>query len=163
MPYTPFNPNSPRAKAGLKFQQDVFDKLQEMFPEVEFEMTWDFYKKQDPSLTNKELAIIEKKQGDITYIYNGERRYIECCFAMSESYSRLCEMKRRSFIGPNKWYCYGFKNSTDIVFIPSAVWKKYTSHIEKADKSCRMVPIDSIKNLRCNRIGITEYWGNAHR
>jgi len=162
MSYTPFDPNSKRAIAGLGFQQKVFEQFQNSFPDTEFEMTWDFFKKQDPSLTNKELAILEKQYGDITYVFNGNRHYVECCFAMGKKVSRLCEMKRRKFIGKNKWYCYGFANSEDIVFMPSIVWKKYTAKIDKADKTCRMVPLTSIKGLKAGRNGIRNYWKSVH-
>ena len=84
MSYTPFNPKSKRAIAGLGFQQKVFEEFQKTFPHIKFEMTWDFFKKQDPSLTNKELAILEKRDGDITYMFNGFRHYVECCFAMGK-------------------------------------------------------------------------------
>lgn len=162
MSYTPFNPKSKRAIAGLNFQQKVFDQFQKSFPNIGFEMTWDFYKNQNPSLTNKELAILEKRDGDITYVFEGQRHYVECCFAMGEKLSRLCEMKRLNFIGKNKWYCYGFANSEDIVFMPSTVWKKYTSKIDKADKSCRMVPLANIKNLKAGRYGVRNYWNYVH-
>ena len=145
MPFTPFDPKSKRAIAGLKFQDEVLKNLQAEFPDIHFEMTWDFFKNQDPLLTNRELAIIEKVEGDITYIFNNQRHYIECCFAMGKKLSRLCEMKRKSFLGPNKWYCYGFAFSKDTVFIPSSAWNKHTQLIPKADKSCRMVPLETIQ------------------
>jgi len=162
MPFTPFDPKSPRARAGLKFQDEVLEKLKVSFPEIKFEMTWDFFKNQNPDLTNRELAIIEKQEGDITYLLDGQRHFIECCFAMGKKLSRLCEMKRRSFIGQNKWYCYGFAHSEEIIFIPSFTWKNYTGHIEKADKSCRMIPLKNIKSINAGCNGITEYWQKAH-
>ena len=162
MSYTPFNPTSKRAIAGLGFQRDVLEELQRTFPNIEFEMTWDFFKNQNPELTDKELAIIEKKEGDITYVFNGSRHFVECCFAMGDKLSRLCEMKRRQFVGNNKWYCYGFANSADVVFIPSNVWKKYTSKIDPADKTCRMVPLSSIRGLKAGCLGIENYWRKAH-
>jgi len=162
MSYTPFNPNSKRAIAGLGFQQKVFEEFQKEFPDIEFEMTWDFFKKLNPLLDNKELAIIEKREGDITYEVDGQRHYVECCFAMGKKVSRLCEMKRQKFIGKNKWYCYGFANSEDIIFMPSIVWKKYTAKIDKADKTCRMVPLTSIKGLKAGRKGLQNYWETVH-
>lgn len=162
MSYTPFNPSSKRAIAGLGFQKNMLEELQCTFPNIEFEMTWDFFKRQKPELTNKELAIIEKKEGDITYLYNGSRHFIECCYAMGDKISRLCEMKRRQFVGENKWYCYGFANSNDVIFIPSKVWKKYTSKIKPADKTCRIVPLSSIRGVKAGCLGIENYWKNVH-
>ena len=37
MPFTPFDPNSFRAIQGLKFQQSIFDKLQEHFKDIKFD------------------------------------------------------------------------------------------------------------------------------
>ena len=71
-------------------------------------------------------------------------------------------MKRQNFIGENKWYCYGFADSKDIIFMPSFVWKKYTSKIDKADKTCRMVPLTSIKGLKAGQRGIKNYWSSVH-
>jgi hypothetical protein len=163
MPYTPFDPNSFRAKQGIGFQNSVLQKFKSAYPDINFEMVWDFFKNQNPDLTNKELAIIEKKEGDITYTYNGKRHFIECCFALGTEFSRLCEMKRRSFIGENKWYCYGFAGTEDIVFIPSDPWKKFTSHIPKADKSCRIVQIEDIKSMRLSTDSISKYWARVHK
>ncbi len=162
MSYTPFNPTSKRAIAGLKFQQEVYEELRKTYPGIQFEMTWDFYKKQYPDLTDKDLAILEKQNGDITYMLEGHRHYIECCFAMGTEVSRLCEMKRQKFVGKNKWYCYGFAGSNDMVFMPSIIWKKYTSKIKKADRSCRMVPLKSIRGLKAGRLGIKKYWEIVH-
>ena len=162
MSYTPFKSTSPRAIAGIGFQKRVLKEFQNLFPNIQFEMTWDYFKTQDPSLTDRELAIIEKKEGDITYVFGGERHFVECCFAMGEKLSRLCEMKRKNFIGQNKWYCYGFANSNDIIFIPSFVWQSYTAKIKTSDKSCRMVPVDSIKSIKAGCSGLASYWENVH-
>ena len=162
MSYTPFNPTSKRAIAGLKFQQEVFENLHKTYPDIQFEMTWDFYKKKYPDLTDRDLAILEKQNGDITYMLEGQRHYIECCFAMGTKVSRLCEMKREKFVGKNKWYCYGFAHDNDVIFMPSITWKKYTAKIKKADRSCRMIPLSSIKNLKAGRTGISNYWDEVH-
>ena len=82
MSYTPFVATSPRAIAGIGFQDKVFAQFKDLYPQIKFEMVWDFYKEKQPTLTDRQLAIIEKEQGDITYELNGERRYVECCFAM---------------------------------------------------------------------------------
>lgn len=163
MPFTPFDPNSFRAKAGLEFQDNFMSKLVEKFPNVEFAMVWDFFKDQDETLTNRDLAKIEKRHGDITYVFNGQRHFIECCLVLGKKNSRLCEMKRLKFAGENKWYCYGFRGSEDIVLMPSKVWNLYTSHIPKKDRSCRMVPISSIKNLKAGHKSIEKYWDIVHK
>ena len=162
MSFTPFDPNSPRAIAGLNFQQKFFEAISSAHPEVRFEMTWDHFKSKDNSLNNKQLAILEKEFGDITYVMNGERHYIECCFVMGKKLSRLCEMKRIKFHGENKWYCYGFAECNDVVLIPSLAWKKYTSKIKKRDRSCRMVPISSILGIKAGSHSIENYWENVH-
>ena len=163
MSFTPFNPKSKRAIAGLAFQQRVFENFTVTFPDIRFEMTWDFFKSKNPELTDKDLAVLEKEHGDITYLLHGERHFVECCYAMGTEISRLCEMKRRKFVGKNKWYCYGFSDNDEIILIPSFVWKKYTEQIEPADRSCRIVPLSSIRNLKAGCVGIQEYWLKAHQ
>jgi|TARA_R110000823_G_scaffold148191_1_gene278855 uncharacterized protein with HEPN domain len=162
MSFTPYVATSKRAIAGMAFQSKVFQKLQNSYPGIEFEMVWDFFKEKDPTLSNKELAIIEKKEGDITYIYNEQRYYIECCFAMGTKISRLCEMKRKNFIGKNKWYCYGFAGNDNMIFIHSFVWNEYTSKIDQDDKSCRIVPLKYIFGLRNKITGIQDYMEKLH-
>ena len=162
MSFTPYVATSKRAKAGIAFQNKVFSQLQDLYPGIKFEMVWDFFKDQDPKLTDKELAIIEKKEGDITYMHNGQRHNIECCFAMGTQITRLCEMKRRCFSGKNKWYCYGFAGRDDMIFMHSILWNKYTSKIEQKDRSCRMVPLRYIFGLKNKLTGIEEYMTNQH-
>lgn len=162
MSYTPFNPKSKRAIAGLGFQREILENLQMTFPKVGFEMTWDFFKSKNPDYTDKQLAILEKENGDITYVFNGNRHFIECCFAMGTEVSRLCEMKRQKFVGENKWYCYGFAGTKEIILIPSFVWRKYTETIKPSDRSCRMVPIKAIKGIRAGCKSLESYWSTVH-
>ena len=162
MSYTPFKPTSPRAIAGLGFQQRVFDSFVRTFPNIKFEMTWDYFKNKEPGLSDKELARKEKEWGDITYEVNGDRHWVECCFAMGTRISRLCEMKRKNFVGEKRWYCYGFAGSEAMVFIPSTTWNRYTAHIEQTDKSCRIVALHKIRNLKKAELGIERYWNKVH-
>ena len=82
---------------------------------------------------------------------------------MGERYSRMCEMKRLKFNGENKWYCYGFNGTSDIIMIPSQIWNRYVSKITKRDVSHRMVPIYAIKGLRAGIHNIGEYWKECHK
>lgn len=164
MAYTAFDQNSERSIAGLEFQKNVLVKLQLQFPETEFVMVWDYFKGINPSLTARQLSHLEKEFGDITYEHAGQRHYVECCLAMGKKYSRLCEMKRLKFAGKNKWYCYGFKNSDQVVLFPSLVWKKYVSKIQiSADRSHRLVPIYAIKSLKAASHTLKTYWKNYHQ
>ena len=143
-----FDPNSERAKQGLAFQSLVFEQLKEVFPEVDsFEETWDYFKERDPTLEIYDLACLEKEYGDITFLYEGQRFWVECCYAMGKKSSWFCEMKRLKFKGINKWYCWGKSNEPGRTwFIQSASWNKYVSKCDKVrqgKKSFRVVP----KNL----------------
>ena len=162
MSYTPFKPTSPRAVAGLGFQQRAFEAFVRSHPDIEFEMVWDYFAKLNPDLGSKELAILEKEWGDITYEVDGVRHWVECCYAMGTKISRLCEMKRTRFLGERRWYCYGFAGSDEMIFIPSITWNSYTAHIEQPDKSCRIVPLQSIRNLKKGQHGIDNYWKEVH-
>ena len=93
-----FDPNSERAIQGLDFQNSVFEQLKEEFPDNStFEETWNYFKNKDPDLTVYELACLEKEWGDITFVHEGQRFWVECCFAMGEKNSWFCEMKRIKF------------------------------------------------------------------
>lgn len=162
MSYTPFVATSPRAIAGIGFQDKILKQFKALYSDIKFEMVWDLYKERDPTLTDRQLAIIEKEQGDITFMLGGERHYVECCFAMGPKISRLCEMKRTKFIGANKYYCYGFASREDIIFIASFTWNKYTSYIKQTDPSCRIVPIKYILGLKNKYLGIENYMETIH-
>ena len=90
-----FDPKSERAIQGLDFQNSVFEQLKEEFPDNDtFEETWTYFKNKNPDLTVYELACLEKEWGDITFVHEGQRFWVECCYAMGEKNSWFCEMKR---------------------------------------------------------------------
>lgn len=158
-----FNPNSARAKAGLSFQTEVFEQLKSRFPQNNtFEETWDYFKNQNPNLSIYELACLEKEWGDITFVHEGQRFYVECCFAMGKKNSWFCEMKRIKFRGVNKFYCWGKKNEPNKMwFIPSDKWNSYVSKCEKVrqgKKTFRIVPLHLIgDNIRVAKRGVDEF------
>lgn len=158
-----FDPNSDRAKKGLAFQSEVFDELKKRYPGNDtFEETWDYFKKQDPELTVYELACLEKEWGDITFIHEGQRFWVECCFAMGKQESWFCEMKRIKFQGVNKFYCWGkIDEPGKMWFIPSRQWNQYVKKCTKVrlgKKSFRIVPKHLIgDNIRVAKRGVDEF------
>jgi len=140
-----FDPNSNRAKKGIAFQKSVYEQLQEEFPGNDtFEETWEHFKKQDPTFSIYELACLEKKYGDITFVHEGQRFWVECCFAMGKKVSWFCEMKRIKFRGINKWYCWGkIDEQGKTWYVQSRSWNDYVEKCEKVrkgKKSFRIVP-----------------------
>ena len=158
-----FDPNSERAIAGLAFQNSIFEQLREEFPDNDtIEETWTYFKRQNPELTIYELACLEKEWGDITFVHEGQRFWVECCFAMGEKNSWFCEMKRIKFRGINKWYCWGKRVEPGRSwFIQSSSWNAYVSHcdrIRKGKKQFRVVPVHLIgDNLRKAKRGVDEF------
>ena len=158
-----FNPNSDRAKKGLAFQSDVFEQLKRAYPgNNSFEETWDYFKKQKPKLSIYELACLEKEWGDITFVHEGQRFWIECCFAMGKKNSWFCEMKRIKFRGVNKFYCWGKLDEPGKTwFISSKQWNAYVKKCDKVrqgKKSFRTVPMHLIgDNIRVAKRGVDEF------
>ena len=158
-----FDPNSERAIAGLDFQNSVFEQLKEEFPDNNtFEETWNYFKKQNPDLTVYELACLEKEWGDITFVHEGQRFWVECCYAMGEKNSWFCEMKRLKFRGTNKFYCWGKRIEPGKTwFIQAATWNNYVTKCEKirqGKKSFRVVPVHLIgDNIRKAKRGVDEF------
>ena len=154
-----FDPKSPQAIAGLAFQSSVFEELQKEFPDNDtFEETWDYFKKQNPDLSIYELACLEKEWGDITFVHEGQRFWVECCFAMGEKNSWFCEMKRKKFRGVNKFYCWGKRIEPGKTwYIPSRPWNDYVEKCEtkkKGKKTFRVVPVHLIgDNIRVAKRG----------
>ncbi len=160
-----FNPNSDRAIAGKKFQESVLKELQKWFPDAE-----DFREKErqfgidtGSPYTESELSILEKTFGDITFTANGQRYYVECCFAMGDKYTNMCELKREGFVGFNKWYCWGKRiNPKEIAFIPSRTWFSYLSKVDLHNKNgwrYRRMEIRKIgKNIRAAKTSYESFF-----
>ena len=126
-----FNENSYRAKQGMKFQNEIFEQLQKMEGISDLEMTWDYFNRISPGLEDKEYAGLEKENGDITFIKDGERYWIECCFILGKEYTYFCDLKRLKFKGENKFYCFGKLNFDEPAwFISASVWNRYVYHCE---------------------------------
>ena len=121
-----FNASSPRAVAGMEFQEKILKELQQ-FPELlEVESTRVFFRKEDPEVTEYQLNVLEKHFGDITFLVDEERYWVECCLSMSSYAGLMCENKRKNFHGQNRWYCWGkLDNPAERVFIPAYVWRAY--------------------------------------
>ncbi len=161
-----FDPKKPRSIAGKAFQDKV---LQEMLQHDIFENAEDFRDKKRAEgiaagkpFTETELSILEKSWGDITFSVNGQEFFVECCFAMGETETSMCEIKRTRFLGDNKWYCYGKRTDPDTrVFIPSRVWHRYMERLELHKKNgwqFRTVPVHLIgENLRAAVIGVENF------
>ena len=159
-----YNPNSKRSIAGKQFQDKVLFELKNYFSDIE-----DFRdRKRNQGIergtpyTESELSILEKSFGDLTFTIDGQRHYIECCWAMGETFTRMCELKRVGFIGNNKWYCFGKRVSPDDrIYIPSRVWHAYLDKLElkKGHGWCyREIPLKYIgENLRAAILGNEEF------
>ena len=157
-----FNPTSPRAIAGLKFQSDVLSELRDIQAITDVEDVRDYFSRIDPSLTHKQITILEKTWGDITFLIEDKRYWVECCFAMGDEHTSMCEIKRKNFTGSEKWYCWGKRtNPNDRIFIPSLVWKTYlgrTKLISKNGWRYRTMATKYIgANIRAAKIGITDF------
>ena len=158
-----FDPNSDRAKQGLAFQATAFEQLQSRFPNNKtFEECWDYFKAKDPTLGIYDLACLEKEWGDITFVHEGQRFWVECCFAMGKKSSWFCEMKRIKFNGVNKFYCWGKINEPGKMwFIPSKQWNSYVKKCDKVrrgKKSFRVIPMHLIgDNIRVAKRGVDEF------
>ena len=158
-----FDPDSDRAKKGLAFQTEVFEELKSKYPDNDtFEETWEYFKRQNPELTIYELACLEKEWGDITFVHEGQRFWVECCFAMGKETSWFCEMKRIKFRGVNKFYCWGkIDEPGKKWFIPSKQWNDYVKKCERVrqgKKSFRVVPKHLIgDNIRVAKRGVDAF------
>ena len=157
-----FDPNSRKAREGLKFQKQIYEELLSQFPDHELEEVWDYFKRQNPNLSIYELACLEKSHGDITFVLDGQRFWVECCYIIAKQNAWFCEMKRLKFRGQNKWYCWGkIDEPGKSWFILSRQWNKYVKHCRIARdgrKQFRVVPKHLIgDNLRVARKGVQAF------
>jgi len=161
-PVSTFDPKSERARKGIAFQEGVFQSLLKQFPDHEMIMTWDYFKAKEPDLSDYSLACLEKEYGDITFVLDGQRFWVECCLAMGKNFTYFCEMKRIKFQGLNKWYCWGKVSDEDMqLFVPSSPWNRYVSKcdlIRRGKRRFRKVSVSYIgSNLRVGKSGVTNF------
>jgi hypothetical protein len=161
-----FDPTTPRSIAGKDFQERV---LGEMLEYNIFAGAQDFREMKRAEgiaagnpYTEKDLSFLEKEFGDIIVNINGQDVFVECCFAMGETHTSMCETKRQRFIGPNKWYCFGKRIDPDTrIFIPSAVWQMYMGRIDLnygKGWRYRRVPLHLIgTNIRAAVVGLDNF------
>jgi hypothetical protein len=134
-----YDPKSARSVAGKEFQNKVLKEFRnsEIFENVE-----DFRERKRAEgiaagrpYTEVQLSVFEKSWGDITFLVGDHRFYVECCLAMGEHRTSMCEIKRTRFVGDNKWYCYGKRTDPDArIFIHSQVWHDYMSRLNLNQK-----------------------------
>jgi len=144
-----FDPNSERSVKGLEFQQKIFDELKSLDGISELEMVWDLFNRLDPGLSNYDYACYEKQFGDITFMKDGKRYWVECCFIMATHETKFHDLKRQNFKGPNKWYCFGKMHHPEQppYFIPSKSWNAYTKKCDLktfGHSKYRMINVDLI-------------------
>lgn len=158
-----FDPNSERSKLGLSFQSEVFTSLKKAFPDNDtFEETWGYFLKDNPNLSEYELACLEKEWGDITFVHEDQRFWVECCLSMGKENSWFCEMKRIKFRGQNKFYCWGkIDEPGKMWFIPSVSWSSYVSKCplrKRGKNSFRVIPQHLIgDNIKIAKRGTDEF------
>ena len=101
-----FNPNSERCRNGMRFQDRVQAEMANVFAELV--NTREEFSKNDPTLTNFELNMLEQRYGDIAVTVNGQRVYVECVSVNTDQASPFPESKIEKFIGDSKWYAIGW-------------------------------------------------------
>ena len=156
-----FDPARPRAIAGLDFQKRVMEKLLNTRGVKNVEDVREWLKKTNKNYTEYDLNIGERFHGDITFILEGERYFVECCLAMGEK-SKMSESKRRMFKGRNKWYCWGRSDDLEFLcFVPSLMWSKYSKKlgmIAREGTVFRLVPRSILgSNLKAARLNCDEF------
>jgi len=162
-----FDPTSPRAIAGLKFQKEVLEKLS-ITPGVQHvEDVREWLKRLNKNYTEYELNIGEKFNGDITFIAGEKRYFVECCLAMGEV-SRMSESKRRMFKGKNKWYCWGrLDKPGSFCFLPSFMWSKYCKKlglVAREGTVFRLVPRSILgNNLKAAKMSCCDFVSSVKR
>jgi hypothetical protein len=109
-----------------------------------FEETWDYFKKQNPELTIYELACLEKEWGDITFVHEGQRFWVECCFAMGkETFEETWDYFKKQNPELTIYELACLDEPGKMWFIPSKQWNAYVKKCDKVrqgKKSFRIVP-----------------------
>jgi hypothetical protein len=119
-----FDPDSERAVKGLAFQHLVQEKLALHFQTVMNTREWLLL--QDPCLTDIQLNVLEHTWGDIIIIDLNllvSPVFIECVSINYEK-SIFPEHKIKKFQGKNKFYCFGWDDTT-ARFVHSTTWNAY--------------------------------------
>lgn len=140
---------------GKDFEQIVKEKLQSVVDSPQsIESVRDKFASENNDLTNEDLNKLEKRWGDITFLHNNKRWYIECHLAVGKYSTSFCDLKRLMFNGEDKFYAIGYHDHNDIQQIKllrAETWNKYLAKspmIRKSNRNYRSIKISNIEGLR---------------
>jgi len=142
-------------KKGKAFEDVVMAKLSSVIDSPEtIESVRSKFEKENADLTNEELNKLEKRWGDITFMHNNKRWYVECHLALGAYTTSFCDLKRIMFNGDDKFYALGYQTQSGldrVKLIRAETWNKYLSKspmIRKSNRNYRSIKINNIDNLR---------------
>lgn len=133
-----YDAESDKTKQGEDFQDKIFEQIKSNNKVECCEAIREWIKKTFCLEDNdSEINKYEKEHGDITFVYNNKRYFVECVSCAGNN-MMICELKRQSFYGKNKYYCLGFvdyetKNIKFVKFVPSMLLSKYLSKCKLDD------------------------------
>ena len=142
-------------KKGKEFEEVIMSKLKNVVDSPQtIESVRSKFENENADLTNDELNKLEKRWGDITFMHNEKRWYIECHLAVGEYSTSFCDLKRIMFNGEDKFYAIGYTNrrtnAAMTKFIRAETWNKYLAKspmIRKSNRNYRSIKIDNIDGL----------------
>jgi len=122
-----FNPKSPKAIQGMKFQDEVLHALAQIFAEVI--PVRDYLLAIDPYLSSQQLNFLEQTFGDIVVMVSPKDPVFVECVSLGGEHSRFPESKVKKFTGDNKFYAFGWDGG-ETKYIPSITWNAYARKLE---------------------------------
>jgi len=160
-----FNPDSARAKRGKNWEQTLFDQL--------LASGYDAVKVREqlqlkyPGASEGKISAIERMEGDlIVRLPSGRNVHLECIVCPVETDGNFPEHKRNTFVtkpGKEKWYAFTISSdglSGEQVFIPSAVWNKYSGKLPTTNwrgKIFRTYSSSIIKSIRASKKSLNSF------
>ena len=127
MRYSKFDPNSPRAQRGIKFQEYVLDDLRNAGMMATPIREW--LQRVSPEITESAMNKQEKMLGDIVIVSpsDGSLVFVECCSMLEGKETRFPASKTENFNGILRWYALGWDGIDNVVFARSESWNRYVN------------------------------------
>lgn len=132
-----YDANSERTKRGEAFEDFIIEELRKEPDVQDIVKVWEWLETEKGVTERAAKAAMSKSYGDITFLFKGERRFIECCSA-SGKWTTICNQKVEKFLGADRFYCVGLISENGSVmkyaFTASESMAKYLGQCPVKDR-----------------------------
>jgi len=154
MPGRKFDPNTPRAKRGICWQNKLLESISSKCEAVDVR---DYFRDVQGIQDDLSLCMLEHRFGDIMVFQQKVRKHFECVVCPPTGNGYFPEHKIQKYYqesGCDKWYAFLISEDGEDgeqVYIHSRVWNSYASKLPEnlwLGKKFRVYSADILRRIR---------------